>query len=302
MTQVDGRDTEVSHLTRVVPIEQPGWEASAPGGASLVDALERGDVLLFPRLRFDIEAAELGVFSPAIAGRWKNVSYDRRTGRLGGTSLGADEAEVLRRLLDRFSQRVRHWLERLLVPYAARLETARTSFRPVEIAGRATSWRKDDTRLHVDAFPATPVQDRRILRVFSNVNPEGRARVWRVGGEFASIAERFAPRLRLPWPGAGELYRLLRLTKSRRSAYDALMLQLHDAMKADAEFQARSPQTTCALAAGTTWVAFTDQVAHAAMAGQYQLEQTFLVPVDAMVDERRAPLRVLERLTKRRLA
>ena len=43
-------------------------------------------------------------------------------------------------------------------------------------------------------------------------------------------------------------------------------------------------------------------VSHAAMAGQYQLEQTFLVPVSAMLDERRAPLRVLERIKGRRLA
>ena len=33
-------------------------------------------------------------------------------------------------------------------------------------------------------------------------------------------------------------------------------------------------------------MAFTDQVSHAAMAGQYQLEQTFLVPVVAMLDGR----------------
>jgi hypothetical protein len=42
-------------------------------------------------------------------------------------------------------------------------------------------------------------------------------------------------------------------------------------------------------------------VSHAATAGQYQLEQTFLVPVQAMLDEQRSPLRVLERLKGRRL-
>ncbi len=38
------------------------------------------------------------------------------------------------------------------------------------------------------------------------------------------------------------------------------------------------------------------------MAGQYQLEQTFLLPVDAMTDQARSPLRILERLKGRRLA
>jgi hypothetical protein len=37
------------------------------------------------------------------------------------------------------------------------------------------------------------------------------------------------------------------------------------------------------------------------MAGQYQLEQTFLLPVQAMLDDSRSPLRVLERLKQRPL-
>ena len=37
------------------------------------------------------------------------------------------------------------------------------------------------------------------------------------------------------------------------------------------------------------------------MSGQFQLEQTFLLPVAAMLDEMRSPLRILERLKGRRL-
>ena len=79
------------------------------------------------------------------------------------------------------------------------------------------------------------------------------------------------------------------------------MLQLHDRMKEDVSFQRDTPQTAVDFPAGTTWVAFTDQVSHAAMSGQYQLEQTFLLPVEAMMDENRSPLRVLERRFGRRL-
>jgi hypothetical protein len=43
-------------------------------------------------------------------------------------------------------------------------------------------------------------------------------------------------------------------------------------------------------------------VSHAAMSGQYQLEQTFYLPVAAMIDAGGSPLRILERLTNRRLA
>ena len=61
-----------------------------------------------------------------------------------------------------------------------------------------------------------------------------------------------------------------------------MMLQLHDLMKADTAYQADAPQTAFDFPAGSSWIAFTDQVSHAAMAGQYQLEQTFLLPVEAM--------------------
>ena len=97
------------------------------------------------------------------------------------------------------------------------------------------------------------------------------------------------------------MLRLFRITKTTRTPYDALMLQLHDRMKADADFQAHAPQTPVEFPAGSTWVAFTDQVSHAAMAGQYQLEQTFLLPIDAMSAPERSPLRVLERIKGTRL-
>jgi hypothetical protein len=204
-------------------------------------------------------------------------------------------------VLTRFSAAAAALVDRLFPRYRGRIARARSSFRPAEIAGRNASWRKDDTRLHVDSFPASPVQGRRILRLFTNVNPSGRPRSWRVGGDFDAIAGRFAGSLTWPWPGSSLILSALRVTKSSRTAYDALMLQLHDRMKSDPDYQAASPQTAFDFPAGTTWMAFTDQVSHAAMAGQYQLEQTFLLPVDAMIDERRSPLRILEALKGRRL-
>jgi hypothetical protein len=264
--------------------------------------LEAGRVLFLPALRFAIEAAEAPLLSPAILAGAKNASFDPRTDRLGGTTLAGSQAEMLRTLMRRFSASAARLVDGLLPAYRGRVQPARASFRPAEIAGRVTSWRKDDTRLHVDSFPATPSGGRRILRVFTNVNPDGRPRSWRIGGEFEPVARRFAPALRVPWPGTGHLLSLVRITKSPRSAYDALMLQLHDAMKRDEAFQRETEQTAADFPAGSTWIAFTDQVSHAATAGQYQLEQTFLVPVTAMHEPERSPLRVLERITGRKLA
>jgi hypothetical protein len=266
-----------------------------------VPALEAGEVLFLPDLRFDVETPEALLFTPSILGSSKNASYDPSSGRVGGTTAAGADAETLARFIRRFSESAALLVQRLLPAYGNRLVRGRASFRPAEIAGRPTTWRKDDTRLHVDAFPATPSGGRRILRVFSNVNPEGRARSWRLGDDFEAVARRFAPQLRPPFPGVGHLLALARVTKTPRSAYDALMLQLHDRMKADEAFQKDSTQSRVDLPAGSTWLAFTDQVSHAATQGQYQLEQTFLLPVDAMLDADRSPLRILERLKQRKL-
>jgi hypothetical protein len=269
--------------------------------AAATPALEAGDVLFLPDLRFAVEAGEASLFTPAILGSSKNASFDPATLRLGGTTATGRDAETLGGFIRRFSDSAAALVGELFPGYRGHLVRGRASFRPAEIAGRALSWRKDDTRLHVDSFPATPSGGRRILRVFTNVNPEGRARTWRVGDEFDVVARRFAPQLRLPLPGSGHLLALLRVTKSRRSPYDALMLQLHDLMKRDETFQKESRQAAMDFPAGSTWMAFTDQISHAATAGQYQLEQTFLLPVAAMHDPERSPLRVLERLMRRRL-
>ena len=287
-------------MSRVVTSSVRDWNGSGAGDEA-IGALESGDVLFCPQLRFAVQRDEYVLFTPAILGGSKNASFDPASGRVSGTSATGRDAEALRRMMHRFSDAAAALVAQLFPAYHTRVEPRRASFRPAEIAGRATSWRKDDTRLHVDSFPANPSGGKRILRVFTNVNPAGRARSWRIGDQFEAVARRFAPELRLPLPGTGYVLALLRVTKTPRSPYDALMLQLHDRMKADADFQARSPQTPVEFPAGSTWIAFTDQVSHAAMAGQHQLEQTFLLPVDAMRRPERSPLRVLEALKGRRL-
>jgi len=278
--------------SQVVPLEHAGPAAAC---------LESGNVLWQRDAFFTVAAPEQALFSPSVLSSGKNVSFDPATGRVGGSSLTGEMSEGLRRMLSRFSDEARAFVERTCPEYAPHITRGRTSFRPVEIAGRPSSWRKDDTRLHIDAFPATPVQGRRILRVFANVNPHGRPRSWRIGDSFDEVGRYFAPTLRMPLPGAGAVLRLLRITKTPRSAYDALMLQLHDRMKEDTAYQRSAPQSACDFSPGSAWMAFTDQVSHAAMAGQYQLEQTFLLPVSAMLDPGTSPLRVLERLTGRSL-
>jgi hypothetical protein len=293
----------VGELTSIVEIPMSRWNEPCPRALTerAVRDLEDGSVLLFRDLAFPLDASEAEFLSPAILASGKNVSFDAATGALSPTRLDRAAAGRLRAMMQRFVEGSHALIAGVLPAYASAAVAGRTSLRPVEVEGRETSWRKDDTRLHVDSFPSSPVRDRRILRIFANVNPAGKARTWRVGEPFERVARRFLPSLSTRQWGRDWLLRALHVTKSLRSAYDYCMLQVHDRMKADREYQASAAQRTFDFPAGSTWIMFSDQVSHAVLAGQHVLEQTFYVPVGAMVDPAKSPLRTLERLTGRAL-
>ena len=285
-------------------IDARSWDTVSPTSAreGAVQALENGAIVFLPNLTFVLQPHELKFLNPSTVHGSKNVSYNPTTERVGGTAAAGAELDELRALLSRFSQATRKLIAELFPAYGSGARQGRTSLRPVEVAGRVSSWRADDTRLHVDTFPSTPTRGERILRVFSNINHEGRPRVWKIGGPFESVARRFKPMLRAPLPGAHAAMYALRITKSVRSPYDHYMLQLHDRMKADQEYQTRGDQFTHSFPAGSTWIAYTDQVPHAALSGIHQLEQTFYVPIGSLRNQATAPLRVLEGLFGRKLA
>ncbi len=267
-----------------------------------VRALEAGRVLFLPDLGFQTAAEEAPFLTGAAAGgARKNVSLDPETGTASNVGLPPDEASRLAAMIDRFGRQAFRLVCDLLPGYAPALERARTSFRPAEIAGRAYSTRHDDRLLHVDAFPTRPMHGKRILRLFTNLAPDGAPRAWRVGEPFESFARAFAPRVRPPPPGSAWLLHRLGLTKARRSAYDHWMLRLHDLGKFDRDWQTRAPRADIAFPADSTWICFTDQVLHAALSGHCALEQTFHLPIDAMHTPARSPLRVLESVTTRQL-
>lgn len=205
-------------------------------------------------------------------------------------------------MMQRFADDAARLLEDLLPGYAPAMERARTSVRPNEIVGRSCSPRHDDRRLHVDAFPSRPLGGRRILRLFSNIAPDGAVRVWHVGECFESFAQRFLPGVGRPLPASAWLLERLGITKGRRSHYDHIMLSLHDKGKLDVPYQASAAHAEINFSSGSTWLCFTDQVLHAALAGHCALEQTFHVPISAMAEPAFAPFSVLERLTGRPLA
>ena len=286
---------------RILDADLADWHAAGED-SQFIDALEDGRVLYFPRLAFALHDSERRFLRTGWTdGRAKNISYDGMQDRLKGAQGEAPDLVALTSMIVRYRQLACGLINALFPQYTPAIRVAQTSFRPARVEGRTTSWRKDDSRLHVDAFPSRPNQGERILRVFSNVNPLGEPRVWRVGERFDELAARMAPTLPRPWPGSAALLHALGITKSRRSEYDHLMLALHDRMKADAHYQQHGEQTKCAFAAGSTWICYSDQTPHAAMAGQFMFEQTLHLPVSGLYRPASAPIAVLARVLQRTL-
>ncbi len=144
--------------------------------------LEAGLVVYLPNYPFNTESYEQCLLNPKVLSpKFKNISYDFTTERLAGYQI---HQELLLHFMQRFTRFAKNLVEKLLPTYQSRLQWGRTSYRPIEISGRVTSKRKDDTRLHVDSFSATPVHGLRILRVFSNINPLNKSRIWNLGNLF----------------------------------------------------------------------------------------------------------------------
>jgi hypothetical protein len=291
---------DASDVITTLPISEWHGPFDAALQSQATDALESGRVLMLAQLPFHVAPDETFLLSPKIMGsERKNISRDPTTGKVTNTALSGADAAKLALMMQRFADGAEQMLSDLLPCYAPALERARTSFRPAEIAGREYSPRHDDRLLHVDAFPSRPMRGRRILRLFCNIAADGAPREWRVGEPFPDFAQQFLPRTRAALPGSAWLLERLGVTKGRRSEYDRIMLRLHDTGKLDAAYQSGAPKTDVTFPASTTWLCFTDQVLHAALAGHCALEQTFHLPVAAMAHPQRSPLRVLERLAGR---
>jgi len=282
-----------------LPIDRWTGPHDADLKARAVSALERGAVLFFPRLPFLLSEPEKQFLDARVSdGQAKNISLDHTSGKLQSTSLSGEKARDLAAMMERFGSQATRLVQELL-PYR-NVERARTSFRPVQVKGRHYSKISDDRLLHVDAFPSRPMRGRRILRFFANVAPNSPRR-WHVGQPFEDFARAFLPRVGPHLPGKSWLYEKLGITRGRRSLYDELMLSLHDTGKLDENFQKNSPHQGIEFPPGSCWLVFTDQVLHAALGGEFALEQTFHLDIAEMEEPDRAPVKVLERLSGKTL-
>ena len=281
--------------SQIVRIEGGDWSAVSTC-PEWTHAVETGKVLYFPQLGFQLRPEEQNLLRPDVRNpKSRNISLNV-DGSLKGAAGDAATQQQVAAMIGRFRDQAVGLVTQLFPEYARVMRMAPTSYRPMQVQSREQSWRADDKRMHVDAFPSRPNRGERILRVFTNVNPEGKPRVWRVGEPFEDVAKAFLPRAKPYVRWQARALEMLHVTKSFRSEYDHLMLQLHDGMKSDLIYQQKAPQELVEFAAGSSWVCFSDQAVHAVMAGQYMLEQTLFLPSGSEYEPQISPLSILTRM------
>jgi len=269
---------------------------------NITELLESGHVIYFPHLGFSplMERPQL-LNADIIKPGNKNISYNAYNAELKGDQLAGEAHRKLKALMALYAKQTHGLVEQLFGQYKAHLKVGRTSYRPVEIKHRNSSYRKDDTLLHVDAFPATPLNGQRILRFFTNVNPAQMARHWIVGASIDEAINQHLPTIKRPNRLKNQWLNWLNLTKTKRSDYDHYMLNLHDSMKQNQHYQDHAKQETFNFPPGSSWLVFTDQVPHAALAGQFLLEQTFYLQPTHQKNPDTSPLYRLEKQLGRAL-
>lgn len=286
-------------------------EWSALRARQCCEALEKGAILYFARPPFPLadEDRNFLISRRHIDSRLhKNISYRPGEDVLRGFSDG-QEIDRIHRIMRSYSSAVTGFVSRFLSPYAGRFQLDYASFRPLEEKGRDLPLHKRNDLLHVDAFPSRPTRGGRILRVFTNINPE-QDRIWLVGERFPELAQHYALEAGLSAIGRAasnlrtRLVHLLRVAGApvtERSAYDTFMLHFHDWLKENSRFQSSEEKTRLAFPPLATWLVFTDGVPHAALSGQFALEQTFIVPRAALAAPDYAPVVILEKLCGQKL-
>jgi hypothetical protein len=279
--------------------------------------LESGNILFFPHTPFLFPQEEIDFLlqqKQSASKSRKNIAYKPQIDKITNhDTTDAASAERLHQILRDYSSRVTEFLSSLLAPYAPHWRHDYASFRPFQEKGRQLRLRARNDLLHVDSFPTRPLHGARILRFFTNINPK-EARRWITSQPFGELAEKYAGPQGIPFPPSpsysswGRIQKKIkRLTRGLgfkiplRSPYDHFMLNFHNFLKENGSFQAECPKDQWDFPPNSCWAVFTDQVSHAALSGQYALEQTFLIPQRALLYPEKAPVAILERLSGRNM-
>ncbi|MEN9654427.1 MAG: hypothetical protein RL235_539 [Chlamydiota bacterium] len=273
--------------------------------------LEKGNILFFKTIPFAFPAEDISFLLAQKQGSSrlrKNISYKPDVDVVHNHSASDKDALLkMHAVLRRYSANAVSFLRQLLPQYADAWRLDYASFRPFQEKGRPLRLRARNDLLHVDAFPTRPLYGDRILRFFTNINPH-EPRVWHTSGPFKELFQKFYREMKMPLSMrytrgalakriARSCLRKLGIPIPERSPYDDFMLRFHHFLKEHALFQETCHKDRWEFPPRSCWAVFTDQVSHAALSGQYALEQTIIVPRRALLNPEEAPASILERAT-----
>ena len=277
--------------------------------ARVREALENGEVIFLPHRGFTLTERERHIITdPDVMFRGNEercrrngrptLTFDAGSDRLEFNTVRRAEKREIEAMLRRYAKWSRELLETLVPEYAAACQQDRIIYRPVS--------RKQVQGMHVDSSWFHPTQGRAKLRIFCNIDPKGRNRVWQVGEPFEQLVSRYLPQVRgtRNWAEkAGDrIASLTGIMKGRPTDYDYLLADIRDGAKQDKTYQNTSPRRVVEFPVGSTWVALTDVVLHGAISGQHSLDQVFFLPQSVFKDPSRSALGILERASGRKLA
>ena len=276
----------------------------------LSDALERGQIVQFPRNPIDLPTAEDLAFLRGLGAQLarKNVSWYPEGDRLVGVKDPAAR-ERARRILSAHATRVRDLLSSVMAGFFRGARSGTTSFRPLQEKGRQLSAHASNELIHIDAGAYGATHGDRILRFFVNLNPS-EDRVWASKGTFKDLYRAHGARAGLRQgrvqPGpldkalSGTLRAAARAVPALRmidtSPYDRLMRRFHNFMKDEPAFRdSAEGQVELRFPPFSSWMVLTDAVSHACLSGQHALVDTLVVPLANCRLREEAPWDILAR-------
>ena len=291
-------------------------ELSRLGPDALGDALERGEIVHFPRCPIELpDDAGLKFLREELGGRLrnKNISYHPETDSVPGLKAEPELVARAQWILKQHAHRVEAFLTRMMPTITRDWTLGTSSFRPIQEKGRNLSPHASNELVHIDAGAYGRTNGDRILRFFVNVNPV-EDRVWATRGTFPELYARFGRAARVT-PDTrrhaslerGALDKLctgfLRTLAAAglpqamlidSSPYDRTMRRFHNYMKDEPGYRDdTSSQVEIRFAPFSAWMVLTDMVSHASLSGQHALVNTFLLRLGHCRLPQFAPYRIL---------
>lgn len=302
---------EQTEILTVLTIEPETDLSGAELQRQAIETLEGGGVIHLPRSGFTLSERERElisnpanvlthvpdvedgrptiIFDPA-RGHIKKYHYAQVRGKMMRAQVKDSARPDLQAAMVRYGKWTESVIDQLFPSYGKALERKRVTYRPFP--------RNSTQSLHIDSSYGYPTQGRCMLRVFSNINPVNRPRVWQLGEPFEPFVNRFLPSVRLRKPSwLSSILARVGIVDGAKTKYDQYIAALRALGIHDKEYQRTAPRTIMEFPAGSSWIAITDLVLHGAMSGQHSLDQTFYLPPGAMNDPSRSSLRILERMT-----